>query len=87
MYKHLTIEKRVLIEDRLNQQKSIRSIAKELAVAPSTVLREINRHTITIKETGNYCAIRKDCAHKHLCKKEDCKSRCSKVNVKSPANG
>ena len=49
-YKHLSLEERVLIEDRLNFQKSIRSIAKELGKSPSTILREIRNHSVIIKE-------------------------------------
>lgn len=83
MYKHLTIEKRVLIEDRLNKKNSFRSIAKELKVSPSTILREVQRHTMIIKATENICSIKKDCIYKHLCNVVGCESLCSgcrKVN-------
>ncbi|MCR5311024.1 MAG: IS30 family transposase [Lachnospiraceae bacterium] len=78
MYKHLSIEQRVLIEDRLNKHRSIRSIAKELQVSPSTIQREIQRHIIFIKATGNDCKTRLDCAYNHLCGKSKCHYLCAK---------
>ncbi len=78
MYKHLTIEQRVLIEDRLNKRDSVRSIAKELGVSPSTILREIKRHITTIKAIDNECVYRKDCDHKKLCNEAYCNRLCSK---------
>lgn len=73
-YKHLSLEERVLIEDRLNFQKSIRSIAKELGKSPSTILREIRNHSVTINEEFTDCLNRKDCNYRHLCGKTDCKN-------------
>lgn len=78
MYKHLTIEQRVLIEDRLNKHCSVRSIAKELGVSPSTILREVKRHIVVIKASANNCAIRKDCNHRNLCNEKYCNRLCSK---------
>ncbi|MCR5115892.1 MAG: IS30 family transposase [Lachnospiraceae bacterium] len=78
VYKHLTIEQRVLIEDRLNKRISIRAIAKELGVAPSTILREIKRHTVVSKAITNDCAIRQGCIHKNLCNDKYCARLCSK---------
>ncbi len=81
MYKHLTIEQRILIEDRLNKHLSIRSIAKELGVAPSTVLREIKRYHIALKSIRNDCSIKFNCIHRGLCKKEGCDKLCSKCTT------
>lgn len=83
MYKHLTIEQRVLIEDRLNKRVSIRSIAKELAISPSTISREIQKHAVVYKATENDCVYRRDCACKHLCNKENCNKLCAKCRVVS----
>ena len=82
MYKHLTGEQRVIIEDRLNHKKSVRSIAKELGVSPSTVLREIKRHTDNQGATGNDCALRRDCRNRHLCGRFDCNRLCHNCNIK-----
>lgn len=81
MYKHLSIEQRVLIEDRLNKRESTHSIAQELGVSPTTIQREIHRHIIFIKPTENDCKIRFDCVYKHLCGQEKCNRRCSKCKV------
>lgn len=80
LYKHLTIKQRIIIEDRLNKHISIRAIAKELEVSPSTVLREIKRHTIHLKALKNDCINRRNCVYKGLCKKEKCKFLCSKCD-------
>ena len=77
MYKHLSIEQRVLIEDRLYKKHSIRSIAKELGVSPSTVQREIKRHTQVIVSNQNDCKHRRGCQYQHLCKKPWCKTKCA----------
>ena len=81
VYKHLTIEQRVLIEDRLNKHCSVRSIAKELGVSPSTILREVNRHTTTFKAQLNDCDNRRDCIYKGLCGKEGCNRHCAKCKT------
>ena len=75
-YKHLTHEQRVLIEDRLNHKISIRSIARELDKAPSTIQREIQNHSIFIKSTRNNCKLRRDCNFTHVCGNKDCNSKC-----------
>lgn len=80
-YKHLSLEERVLIEDRLNFQKSIRSIAKELGKSPSTILREIRNHSVIIKEEFTDCLNRKDCNYRRLCGKTDCKKLCSRCSI------
>ncbi len=81
MYRHLTIEQRVIIEDRLNKHNSVRSIAKELGVSPSTILREINRHITTFKAQSNDCSHRRDCIYKGLCNKDDCDKFCAKCKT------
>lgn len=80
-YTHLSLEERVLIEGRLNFQKSIRSIAKELGKSPSTILREIRNHSVIIKEEFTDCLNRKDCNCRHLCGKTDCKKLCSRCSI------
>ncbi len=85
MYKHLSVEQRVLIEDRLNHRQSIRNIARELDVSPSTIQREITRHLITTKAHFNDCIYRKGCVRTNLCNVAYCRRHCSKCNVKCSA--
>lgn len=81
-YKHLLLEERVLIEDRLNHGVSIRAIAKELNKSPSTILREIRNHSTNVRSTKNDCLNFKDCHYKGLCGKADCTRRlCSRCNI------
>lgn len=77
-YKHLTLEERVLIEDRLNHGQSVRSIAKELNKSPSTILREIRNHSFTVSSQKNDCLNLKFCNYKGLCGNTDCKRKLCK---------
>lgn len=76
LFKHLTHEQRVLIEDRLNHKISIRAIAKELNKSPSTILREIQNHYVTIPTSRNDCADKRDCNFQHVCGDNSCKRKC-----------
>ncbi|MCP4393511.1 MAG: IS30 family transposase [Alphaproteobacteria bacterium] len=53
-YRHLNEKDRFYIEQRLSEGDSMRSIAKELGFAPSTVSRETKRHTPS-DFNGLYC--------------------------------
>lgn len=46
--KHLTLEDRILIQIRLKDRCSIRSIARELGCSPSTVSNEIKRGSVSL---------------------------------------
>lgn len=82
LYKHLILEERIIIEDRLNCGKSIRSIATELGKSPSTILREIQKYVTTEKSNKNDCLNRKDCNYHSLCGKPDCKEKlCSRCSI------
>ena len=50
-YTQLSYEERVIIENRLKNNESIRSIANKLDRNPSTIAREINRNGIKTKTT------------------------------------
>ncbi len=76
LFKHLTHEQRVLIEDRLNHKVSIRAIAKELNKSPSTILREIQNHSVTIPTSSNDCAHKRDCHFQHICGDSSCNRKC-----------
>ncbi|QGP56674.1 Transposase, IS30 family (plasmid) [Piscirickettsia salmonis] len=53
-YRHLNEKDRFYIEQRLSEGDSMRSIARELGFAPSTVSRETKRHTPS-DFNGLYC--------------------------------
>lgn len=55
-YCHLSYEDRKNIEDRLNENKSINQIAKEIDRSHSSILREIDRNKIYFepKQYGTY---------------------------------
>lgn len=48
--KHLDLSARIIIEQHLNNGDSFRSIAIELSKDPSTISKEIRRHSIIRKE-------------------------------------
>ena len=50
-YTQLSYEERVIIENRLKNNESIRSIAQKLDRNPSTIAREIKRNGIKTKTT------------------------------------
>ncbi len=74
--KRLTKADRHTIETLLCEGRSVRYIADILQKSPSTISREINRHTTVIKAKYNNCALRHNCATKHLCK-TSCHKLCS----------
>lgn len=65
---HLTYEERIRIETLLNENRSIKSIAKVLERPASTISREIKRHiTIVPRKTTNDCKNQYGCSIRHLC--------------------
>ena len=80
-YRHLRIEQREGIEDKLNAQKSISQIARGIGVSPATVTREILRnrrddgYSHSNWRTNNRCIRRKGCDIHHLC--SGCSTRCA----------
>lgn len=68
---HMTLDDRIAIQERLNNNLSVRAIAKNIYKSPSTVKREIDarkcpkgRRSITVLPN---CANRKDCGVHGLC--------------------
>lgn len=43
-YKHLTQEERIIIELKLTQKESFKSIACELSKDPTTIAKEVKNH-------------------------------------------
>ncbi|APS56088.1 helix-turn-helix domain-containing protein [Piscirickettsia salmonis] len=54
VYRHLNEKDHFYIEQRLSEGDSLRSIARALGFSPSTISREIKRHT-PIDFKGLYC--------------------------------
>lgn len=73
--KHLTLSDRTLIESRLNEGHSVRSIAAELMKQPSTILREIRNHTISYKHQKNNC-LNFGCSKRYVCGNSSCRMAC-----------
>lgn len=77
--KHLTYDERARIEALLANDASIRYIAERLDKSPSTVSREIKKHTV--KKTAGKCydcLYFHDCSHRNVCKPgRSCPKKCS----------
>lgn len=73
---HLKIEDRAKIEYGLNHNHSIRSIAKDLGKAPSSVAREIERNCTVLKDYANSCSKTDYCKVRHACGDMTCNALC-----------
>ena len=87
--KHLTLSERIEIEKSLLASESFAAIARKLHKDPSTISKEVRKHS-KIKERKSTdfapipCDNRKDCAIQYLCE-ELCERKCkmcSKANFK-----
>ena len=84
--RHLTQAERIIIERRLLEKESFKSIGRELGKDPTTVAKEVRNH-IQFRKTGCYgksfndCLIRKDCTAQHLCGGLKCRHRCGCCNA------
>ena len=73
---HLTPEERTLIEVMLNDNQSLKCIARKLKRSPSTISREIKKHYISIpRKTANNCKNIYGCTYRHICS-DSCHLRC-----------
>lgn len=73
--KHLTLSQRILIETGLTENKSFSQIARELGKDPSTISKEVRRHSqIRERPDSGYtyppCIKRADCKISFLCEKQ-----------------
>lgn len=80
--KHLTMEDRILIEYSLEQNYTLKEIAKTLKKDHTTISKEIKRNRFikeSIKKEKDLlsCKNRKECSKKHLCK-DACNKLCKK---------
>jgi len=83
--RHLTQAERIIIEQRLLEKETFKSIGCELGKDPTTIAKEIKNH-IQFRKTGCYgrafndCLIRKDCTVRHLCGTRKCTRYCCFCN-------
>jgi IS30 family transposase len=77
-YKRLTLSERKTIGHLLDQNASLKQIARDLGRSAGTVSREIQRNS-TQRKTGsihssfNECKHRMECTEQWLCEKDDCR--------------
>lgn len=65
----INLEERVIIDSALRQKLSLRTIADSIGKHPSSVSREILRHTF-IKPRDQYHIPKNDCAYRMTCRKK-----------------
>ncbi len=70
--KHLTDTEGIKIETILSQGFSIRSIADFLEKSPSTISREIHKHSLVKIPNSWDCNDYNGCNVKHVCGSKDC---------------
>lgn len=78
MAKHLTLDERTMIAQRLNEGCSFKSIANELGKNCTTISREVQNHLVFKKvgspgKTFNACKHRFSCQERYIC--TDCPGR------------
>lgn len=82
---HLTQAERIIIEQRLLEKESFKSIGRELGKDSTTIAKEIKNH-IQFRKTGCYgkafndCLIRKGCTVQYLCGSRKCTRYCCFCN-------
>lgn len=74
--KHLSLDARMTIEIRLKEGASVRSIASELKKSPSTISREIRKHTYVKRTRLCDCEHYSSCDIRHACGDQKCKKLC-----------
>lgn len=73
---HLTYDERMEIQNMLNNNQSIKSIARKLGRPTSTISREIkHRLSVIPRKTANTCKNAIGCIHMHVCS-EQCQRKC-----------
>lgn len=73
---HLKLEDRGALQAYLNEQLSIRYISDRPDKSPSTISREIKKHTIVKVPNSCNCTLSASCTLKHVCGSGDCKKKC-----------
>lgn len=73
---HLTADDRIRIEALLQEGCSLRYIADRLDKSPSTISREISKHTQIHSPKCCDCLNSPDCTFHHVCGSSGCRKRC-----------
>ena len=76
MAKHLTLEERNIIAQRLNEGCSFKAIANELGKSCTTISREIRTHLI-FKKVGSQGRAFNACKHRFVCREHHICDMCS----------
>lgn len=76
MTKHLTLDDRIRIEALLKEGFSLRYIADRIDKSPSTISRELKKHTIITSPKSCDCSYIANCSHKHVCGASSCHKKC-----------
>ena len=75
--KHLSLEDRIYIEDKLNEGASFKDIAKYLCKDPTTISKEVKRHRSSDwYHKGTFYNAKNFCVHRYHCKKTNA---CGKI--------
>ena len=82
---HMSLDNRVTIQEGLDQRLTLRTIAKMVDKAPSTILREINKHRCNkgkrYPDAIPPCARRDTCQITGLCHDTRCYAPCRNCNA------
>ena len=76
--KHMTLDERVRIQHYLEEGYSIRYIADRLDRSPSTISRELKKHSKTFVPKQCDCQFISGCNVKHACGSISCNGQCKK---------
>lgn len=75
--KHLCLEDRIYIEDKLNEGASFKDIAKYLCKDPTTISKEVKKHRLSDwYHKGTFHNAKNFCVHRYHCKKTNA---CGKI--------
>ena len=75
--KHLCLEDRIYIENKLNEGVSFKDIAKYLCKDPTTISKEVKRHRLSDwYHNGTFYNAKNFCVHRYHCKKTNA---CGKI--------
>ena len=78
--KHLTLDDRVRIQHYLEEGYSIRYIADRLDKSPSTISRELKKHSKIYIPSQCDCQYFSECIAKHVCGSKSCNGQCRKCS-------
>lgn len=74
--KHLTLDDRIRIEALLKEDFSLRYIADRIDKSPSSISRELKKHTVIHSPKSCDCTFSRDCSCRHVCGASACNKKC-----------